>query len=271
MATPRCWSSIPDDIALNIATFLEAADVCSLGSCSRFWRGICYSDFLWMGLAEKRWPMVDLGSKLSGSSQLQRVSCRHDEVIAQQVSAESRFLFPPVQGWREFYIYKHQSIARAVSAVKEFVDLCTQNKSLEAGYYLKAVSDLHSYRLGFKDVQVFLFAKRCSVLLNLIGLHYCLIQLEITPSEVMEALCRSQVSEREIYVRWFKLGRWFYGFRLQDEHHSRKISLGEIVMGKDDEVLGVLNRGAVHEVIRVHITQVNPETAVSNSVASGDE
>lgn len=41
-------------------------------------------------------------------------------------------------------------------------------------------------------------------------------------------------------------------------------------MGKDDEILGVLNRGAVHEVIRVQITQVNPEPTASNSVAGED-
>lgn len=87
-----------------------------------------------------------------------------------------------LQGWKEVYIYKHRSLAREVSAVKEFVELCTQNESLEACYYLKAVNDLRFHRLGFKDVQVFLFAKRCSILVNLIGLHYCLVQLQITVS-----------------------------------------------------------------------------------------
>ncbi|XP_020590611.1 uncharacterized protein LOC110031615 [Phalaenopsis equestris] len=244
MATLRhepSWSSIPVDIAIKIASFLEAADVCSLGSCSRFWLGLCDSDYLWMELAKKRWPITDLDSTSTGSPQLLKVSSRLDEVVGQEVSAASRTSFPPLQGWREVYIYRHQSLARAVSAVKEFVELCSENESLEAGYYLKAVNDLRLYRLGFKDVQVFLFAKRCSVLLNLVGLLYCFVQLEIAPSEVMEALCSSEVSERQICVRWFKLGRWFYGFRLQDEHHSRKISLGELAMGKDDEVIGVLN------------------------------
>lgn len=51
-----------------------------------------------------------------------------------------------------------------------------------------------------------------------------------------------------------KLGRWFYGFRLPDEHQSRKISLSEITMAEGAEILAILNRGAVHEVFRLQIS-----------------
>ncbi|PKA57643.1 hypothetical protein AXF42_Ash016689 [Apostasia shenzhenica] len=263
MAIPRCeqsWSSIPDDIALQIASFLEAADVCSLGSCSRFWREICVSDFLWMVLAKRRWQMMD-SSASGGSSLFSMVTDGLHEGAAQEVPTEAML------GSKEFYIHKHRSIAHSVSTIIKFVERCTQNESIEVGYYLKAVEDLHSCRLSFKDVQLFLFARRCSVLLNLVGLHYALIWLKILPQEIMEALHNNGVSDREVFVSWFKLGRWFYGFRLHDEHRSHKISLLGLVMNKDDKVLRVLNRGAVHEVIRVYITPVKAKPAESSSLA----
>lgn len=253
------WSSIPDDIALKIVSLLEATDVCSLGSCSRFWRGLCVSDLIWMDLAKRRWPMIDSAASPRGFFQIQGVFHGFDN----EISTNSRPLVFPLQGWREGYISKHQRLATSVSIIKGFVKQCTQSESLEVGHYLEAVGYLHSYGLGFKDVQIFLFSKSCSALLNLVGLHYCLLRLEIPPGDVAEALSRSQVSEREICVRWFKLGRWFFGFRLPDEQLSRNISLGELVMDKGGEVLRVLNRGVVHEVIRVHIAPANPRPSCS--------
>lgn len=73
---------------------------------------------------------------------------------------------------------------------------------------------------------------------------------------VIEALQSCKVSERQVCVKWWKLGRWFYGFRLRDESNSRSVSLGDLPM--EDEVLGVLHRGAIHEVLRVQISVVNP-------------
>ncbi|KAK8945272.1 hypothetical protein KSP40_PGU022658 [Platanthera guangdongensis] len=67
--------------------------------------------------------------------------------------------------------------------MKGFVKQCTQCESLEFGHYLEAVSYLHSYQFGFKDVQMFLFSKCCSPLLNLVGLHYYLLRLEIPISD----------------------------------------------------------------------------------------
>lgn len=142
--------------------------------------------------------------------------------------------------------------------VTEFVERCVKNESLEAGNYLKAINDLRSMELGFKDVRMFLLTRKHGVLLNLIGLHYCIVFLGTSPEDLIEALNACQVAERQICVSWFKLGRWFYGFRLPDEHKSRKLSLVELAMAAGQEVLGVLNRGAVHEVLRVQITSVKP-------------
>ncbi|KAF7123771.1 hypothetical protein RHSIM_Rhsim12G0090200 [Rhododendron simsii] len=68
-----------------------------------------------------------------------------------------------------------------------------------------------------------------------------------TAEAIMEALDGGHISEREVCVQWWKLGRWFYGFRLRDESRSHTFSLLDIAMDKEEEVLGVLRRGAIHE------------------------
>lgn len=75
---------------------------------------------------------------------------------------------------------------------------------------------------------------------------------------VTEALFSSKISDRQVCVQWWKLGRWMYGFRLRDESILRKASLKDLAMTKEQEVLDVLHRGAIHEVIRVQISAAKP-------------
>lgn len=74
----------------------------------------------------------------------------------------------------------------------------------------------------------------------------------------MEILNNCNISQRQVRVQWWKLGRWLFGFRLRDELITRTVSLEDLATGKEDEVLGVLHRGAVHEVIRVQISAAKP-------------
>ncbi|CAL1413318.1 unnamed protein product [Linum trigynum] len=83
---------------------------------------------------------------------------------------------------------------------------------------------------------------RLSVLLNLVALHYSISCLQIPAWEVVEALRSCWISERQVCVKWWKLGRWFYGFRMMDETHSRHLTLAELATKKGMEVLGVLHR-----------------------------
>lgn len=43
-----------------------------------------------------------------------------------------------------------------------------------------------------------------------------------------------------------------------DESHSRWVSLADLAMAKEQEVLVVLQRGAIHEVLRVQISVADP-------------
>lgn len=65
------------------------------------------------------------------------------------------------------------------AAVTEFLERCSLTASLDVGDYLKAIEDLHTMQLGFKDVQMFLFNPKRNVLLNLVGLAYCIYWLGV--------------------------------------------------------------------------------------------
>lgn len=82
-----------------------------------------------------------------------------------------------MQEWRVFYIKKHNEMAGKAKGVIDFVNRCLAFESIEVGHYLKAVRDLDSILFTFEDVYTFFLKSKHSVLLNLIGLHYCLIWL----------------------------------------------------------------------------------------------
>ncbi|XP_044499685.1 uncharacterized protein LOC123221071 isoform X2 [Mangifera indica] len=142
-------SALPDDILLKIASFLQEPEVCALGSCSQFWRNLCGSDCIWESLTKQRWPLLSL------------------------------FDTPSVTGWRGLYMKRHNEMASGTRDVINYVEQCMRSDSLEVGDYLQAIDDLNTMQLGFKDVQMFLFKPKLNVLLNLVGLHYCIFWLKM--------------------------------------------------------------------------------------------
>ncbi|KAJ8573853.1 hypothetical protein K7X08_010364 [Anisodus acutangulus] len=227
-------ASLPDDTALKIVSSLPVGDLCSLGSCSRFWSELCGSDYIWASLCKERWPALALEIESASYN-----NQNHEE-------------------WRVFYIRKHNEMAGKAAGVIDFVNRCLAFESIEVGHYLKAVRELDSMQFSFEDVHMFFLKFKHDVLHNFIGLHYCLISLGLPGECVMEILNNSNISQRQVCVQWWKLGRWFFGFRMRDESVTRTVSLEDIATGKEEEVLGVLQRGAIHEVIRVHISAAKP-------------
>ncbi|PKI39304.1 hypothetical protein CRG98_040290 [Punica granatum] len=249
------WSSLPEDVALKIASSLQVGDVCNLGSCSTFWRGLCRSDFLWESLARQRWPLL-LGPCGDDSSSSSSSVVRGFERSGFDMNME-----PFYERWECFYIKWHKEMARRAVLVVQYIEQYTSSDSLEIREYLKAIEDLSFMQLGFTDIQMFFFRPKVSVLINLVGLHYCINWLGVPAEDVMKALENHSISQRQVCVKWWKVGRWFYGFRMRDESHSRQVSLQDITTNapeKKSEVLGVLRRGAVHEVLRVQISVAAP-------------
>ncbi|CAI0466663.1 unnamed protein product [Linum tenue] len=217
-------SGLPFDICLKIASYLPVLDVCVLSRCSRYWRELCSSDSIWESLARRRWPAA---------------------AFPRDSSASLR--------WREVYAGKHREMAIRAGAVVGFVNQCCGVESMEVGDYVQAIGELSSLEFSYADVRMFLFKPHLSVLLNLVALHYSIACLQTPAWEVVAALKSCWISERQVCVKWWKLGRWFYGFRMRDESHSRHLTLAELATEKGIEVLGVLRRGAIHEVLRVVI------------------
>lgn len=237
-------SSIPEDIAIKIASSLELPDLCSLGCCSRYWRELCGSEFIWEFLSKKRWPRFSVES-----------NSRNPEI---PLSSE---------GWREFYLKQHHELAIRTQPIVKFVEESSQLNSLEVNDYLKAIEEMSSIQLGFEDVQMLFFKPGLNVLLNLVGLHYCINYLQVPAAYVVEALGRCKISDRQVCVRWWKLGRWFYGFRMRDESHVRLICLADVA-NKEENVLAVLQRGAIHEVLRVQISVIKSTSIPWSSQSS---
>lgn len=248
---------VPSDIAFKIASLLQELDLCALGSCSRFWRELCGSDHIWAGLCRDRWPALGLDIKHSSSV---------PEFNPHQL--QQQHLDSNLKGWRGFYVNKHHEIASKADAVIAFLEQCISSESVEVNHYLVAMQNMNSMQFGFRDVVLFFFKENLHVLLNLAGLHYCIAWLGVPAENVMEALNSCKISDRQICVQWWKLGRWLYGFRLRDESISRRTCLRDLAMMKEQEVLDVLYRGAIHEVIRVQISAAKPVSSPWSCQAS---
>lgn len=70
-------------------------------------------------------------------------------------------------------------MADRVAEVVEFVRRSPTSESIQVGDYLRAIDNLHSMQLGFKDVQLNFFNPKLNALLNLVGLHYCIKWLQV--------------------------------------------------------------------------------------------
>lgn len=231
--------NLPLEIALRIVSSLQVEDVCALGSCSRFWRNLCRSDHIWESLTKNRWPTL-FGDPSPSLSDMR---------------------------WKELYAATHRERASKATAAVKLVEQRCSLGLLESGDYKRLTESLASWQFSFKDVQMFLLKPNVNVLLNLVAVHYCILGLQVPAEDVADALVSCGIAERRVNVKWWKLGRWFYGFRLRDESHSRWVSLVDLARINGSDVLLVLGRGAVHEVLRIEISASNT-TSTSWSLAT---
>ena len=69
-----------------------------------------------------------------------------------------------------------------------------------------------------------------------------------------EALAKNQIADKHICLRWWSLGQWMNGFRRGDEMHVCIAPLSKLLEPKQEQLLYVIQRGAIHEVLRVQIS-----------------
>lgn len=70
---------------------------------------------------------------------------------------------------------KHSEVVESAAYLKKSLSC----QAINVNGYLKAIDDMESMQFGFKDVQIILLKPKISVLLNLVGLHYCLKKLGV--------------------------------------------------------------------------------------------
>ncbi|KAL3508047.1 hypothetical protein ACH5RR_033429 [Cinchona calisaya] len=226
--------SLPKDVALNIVSCLEVTDVCSLGSCSNYWREICESDCIWKSLCEERWPGV--------------VFKENDDDDNQEKPSTFK-------GWRGLYVKRHNEMAGKVDNLRKA--LCCQ--AMNVNDYLKAIKDLNSMKFGFRDVQILLLQPKIHVLLNLVGLHFCIKRLGVQVDSVNEAISSCKIQDRQVDIHWWMNGGWLHRFRLPDVLYSHCISLKDLTKDEGEEILGMLDQGITRLLVRLQISAAEPK------------
>lgn len=234
----------PDDVSQHIIALLPVWDVCSLAACSRHWRTLCSSNFVWYVLYKKRWCLEKVN-----------IAREEDSFKHEQGNQSSTTRYPASpSSWRSAYIYLHRQMARGATSVIDYVRERACHDSMEVADYQKAMNLLSSNGLELQDVEIFLLVPKLSVLINLLGLHYCLAHLKMKNKEAKEALSRNKVGERQVCLRWWSLGGWTNGFRRHDEMHMRISSLLTLAELEPPSFVEVIDRGTLHEVLRVQIS-----------------
>ena len=162
-----------------------------------------------------------------------------------------------MQGWQSAYRNSHMEMGRRAKAVVELVRARSRHESVEVADYQNGLMLLSTTGLSLHDALLFLLSPIHNVLVNLIGLHYCLFHLNAQGSELEELkgfIARSKVGERKVCLRWWSIGGWTNGFRRRDEMHVRNVSISALAEPESVALFQVLDRGTLHEVLRVQIS-----------------
>ncbi|XP_047313530.1 uncharacterized protein LOC124916807 [Impatiens glandulifera] len=215
--------SLPDDIVLKIVNLLQFSDVCSLSSCCRALKNLCGLDSVWLDLCNDRWPNLEIVQNTLGSL--------NNGELPVIISADDAVL----KGWKEFYIYKHMEISMQSQIVIGSMKY-DSNEFVKVKHYQTTMEKLWRFEFEFKDVEIFFFKPNLSGIINLVGLHYCIDCLEIPCDELIEALSRNKIIDRDVIARWWKYGEHFQdileGF--DNEFYFHGVSLEDIALSEVD-------------------------------------
>lgn len=71
--------------------------MCSLGSCSRFWRELCGSDCVWQALCKGRWPAISVEENPQSESYDQKLGSNSKVILVEEfvinIYGLTRFMF----------------------------------------------------------------------------------------------------------------------------------------------------------------------------------
>ncbi|GFZ14047.1 hypothetical protein Acr_24g0002370 [Actinidia rufa] len=96
-------------------------------------------------------------------------------------------------------------MASRATVVVHFMIQCLSAESIEVVHYLSAIENLCSMQFGFKDVQMFFLSPKLNVVLNLVGLHYCISWLGVPMFNVVAF--RPSISWKRLIPAKFQKGK----------------------------------------------------------------
>lgn len=240
---------LPPEVAIEIVALLPAQDLCVLGLCSRSLHRLCTSDEVWKILYNRRWPatvaVTPVGAE-PGSG---------DADIAEG----ARVVVEAGGGWRAAYRWRAARVAEQAGRLVSHVRCRLCHDSLEIFTYHDALALLRRSQLQFGDVAAALLDPKHSVLVALVAVHYACLTLAVPGPEVAAALEGAGSAERQVCLRWWSMGSMGRGgFRLRDDMRTATLTLRDIAAGGDASrggwLLPLLERGKVHEILRIQIS-----------------
>ncbi|GBG76089.1 hypothetical protein CBR_g21749 [Chara braunii] len=181
--------------------------------------------------------------EVSSAESIAVVSSRHD--------LERRgFVAGCGQGsWRLAYMTQRIGVAEKARRAMNILREHSVRESVEIGDYRRALAELHGF-ISFNDVVEHLLKERHSVLVNLLGLHFAVLHLGVSVDDVLRALKRGGVANRKVCVRLWSIGGLVMGYRRRDEMQVINKQLADCC----NDVVHILERGAMHEVRRIQIS-----------------
>ncbi|CAI7901956.1 unnamed protein product [Closterium sp. NIES-54] len=128
--------------------------------------------------------------------------------------------------WRQRFCQRAAAVGDTAALLTSLVTSAARHDSLEIKQYQVALGLLACSRLVLADVARLLLRPQLSVLLNLLGVHYALMNLRVEPSLLLSALQASGTASKVVCVRWWVLGAWGHvGFRMRDEMLTASVQL----------------------------------------------
>ncbi|CAI7814033.1 unnamed protein product [Closterium sp. NIES-53] len=205
-------SDLPADVIYLVLKRIPPSSVRHLSVCSTGWRAACSSDAVWRALYAARW-----GGDVADWDGADDASRRGD-VDVDDGSVDSS---PAGSSPTESFLSASPPSPTASILPRAAGSYRADSEDTKVALGLLACS-----RLVLADVARLLLRPQLSVLLNLLGVHYALMNLRVEPSLLLSALQASGTASKVVCVRWWVLGAWGHvGFRMRDEMLTASVQL----------------------------------------------
>ncbi|MCO5594995.1 hypothetical protein L7F22_049032 [Adiantum nelumboides] len=137
----------PDDVSHYIVALLPVWDVCSLSACSRHWRILCSSNFVWYDLYNKRWRLENV-KKYRVEDSLKHQRGNHSSMLLNSASpvVSISYLISQIQDYHPQFVGFISSTSKLLSGEAYGLLYIAVSQKL-TGFVLLSVSNVHDMTL----------------------------------------------------------------------------------------------------------------------------